>query len=450
MSIEGQQLSVAVCDRIVASIFCAGAVAFSVGAKSATLVLVALSIATVFGSSWRRGEAMSLLRDMTKLSPIVIASIVFSAFAALSALWADDPKLAILAGLSFLAALAIGQVLHASIKSMSPVVSVLVSGWFVFGVLIGSVVLMFELNNDYRIYRWLVTQFPDLLKANNMMLMRVDGHWVVNRSIGNWSVAAVNMMLWPVLLILTTDLRGRVKFVASLVSFALVAGVTYSSDHQTSQVALVASTFVFALAVFSAKWVRGLMLAGIVLMTLTVVPVSQHVGNQFAVNGTEWAPVTLQERFRIWGNVSARISDAPIVGIGADNSTTADTNNEIVPDGGRAPPRHPHNMLLQTWLELGALGVAILLGMVLLLFRSIRELENLSQAFALATLATIVTEAAATWNLWSSWFLAGLMIISAIFSLSLRIRRLDAGGEKIAFFEIWLPKRLFWRRYSRA
>jgi O-antigen ligase len=76
---------------------------------------------------------------------------------------------------------------------------------------------------------------------------------------------------------------------------------------------------------------------------------------------------------------------------------------------------HSHNEFLQTWYELGAAGVILLLAAGSAVIGYIGRLSPATQPFMLAQFAAFFIIAAFSWGMWQSWLLA-VMGLAAIYA----------------------------------
>ncbi|MEC9369095.1 MAG: O-antigen ligase family protein, partial [Pseudomonadota bacterium] len=117
-------------------------------------------------------------------------------------------------------------------------------------------------------------------------------------------------------------------------------------------------------------------------------------------------------RVILWHETASRYMESPILGIGVRSTKvqfqSRDTN-AVVPEGYPYPlttGRHAHNIYLQTWFELGAVGAFLLLVAGLSTIWSVARLPVTAQASALATFASAATMASTSYGLWQGWFIA--------------------------------------------
>jgi len=143
-------------------------------------------------------------------------------------------------------------------------------------------------------------------------------------------------------------------------------------------------------------------------------------------------------RLEIWSFVAEHIRQRPFAGWGLDaarrlpGGTTpviihhcdeADRPNGIALSN-QALPLHPHNAILQVWLELGGVGVALGFGPLIFAiwyaFRRPAWQTRPAQAMIAATAAAAVSVGLISFGIWQEWFLSGLFIAAAFVVLSAR------------------------------
>ena len=145
-------------------------------------------------------------------------------------------------------------------------------------------------------------------------------------------------------------------------------------------------------------------------------------------------------RIYIWNFAAERIAEHPVIGWGLDASRR-------IP-GGDAPliiyrcgadlqptakvavessylPLHPHNAIMQLWLELGGIGTVLGFGMLIaLLARAYGAAAwrdpTTQAAFGASTLAGLAV-ALVSFGVWQEWFLSGLFFAAAIAAFTARL-----------------------------
>ena len=120
----------------------------------------------------------------------------------------------------------------------------------------------------------------------------------------------------------------------------------------------------------------------------------------------------------IWEYTTERVLEHPWLGIGAASTPALREPVELAeqPQGyvyPRNTGQHAHDLFLQTWYELGAVGAILiaLAGAVVILRVSLLPPET--QAFATAHFAVFMSIAAFAWGMWQTWliFAVGLSVV---------------------------------------
>ncbi|MDE2517711.1 MAG: O-antigen ligase family protein, partial [Rhodospirillales bacterium] len=125
-------------------------------------------------------------------------------------------------------------------------------------------------------------------------------------------------------------------------------------------------------------------------------------------------------RLEIWDYMTARVAERPLLGWGLMSS-------DRVPITARelagyhyvtAAGIYPHDQFLQAWLELGALGAACLLGLVLLALCRIPRLPAGLACFALAATAAAALIASVNYEITTDSWWAALTATVLLFRLA--------------------------------
>jgi glycosyltransferase involved in cell wall biosynthesis/O-antigen ligase len=121
-------------------------------------------------------------------------------------------------------------------------------------------------------------------------------------------------------------------------------------------------------------------------------------------------------RVEIWRYVHELIQGRIVQGYGFDSARVLGGSATMLPSfEGKTTFLHPHNGMLQIWLELGGIGVALFLATAILGFKKL--LDAVPSRMVLATICATVTTSAVLWSLsfgiWQGWWLAVLGLTAA-------------------------------------
>lgn len=362
------------------------------GNKSMVVVLSVLAVpsavALVRGGAWRHGWNVSVLLAMGALL----------AWAALSVLWAQVPELVLPKSARLLGLVLCGLVVCAAARlldepSRRGVFWALGSGF----ILAAGVVLVFP---------------HDLLSPSLLETLDVNG----GTSLSHYkNVAGAGMVMTGAALAAAWQRRAWVFGLVLLVAIVLLVEKT---GNLTGGVALL----LVLVAVTVPRRFGVALAAGFASALFVAVPFAHLLpGSAVLAQAMPFLPNSLLHRTEIWHFAAGRAWERPFLGWGLDASRElpgggADVvvwirlgNGEMSSFPSQILPLHPHDFLLQVWLELGFVGVALLAVLLVALLVAARR-----SSMAVATLVAALAVAAASFSLWQSWWMATLFLSAAM------------------------------------
>ncbi|MGE0700745.1 MAG: O-antigen ligase family protein [Hyphomicrobiaceae bacterium] len=240
----------------------------------------------------------------------------------------------------------------------------------------------------------------------------------------NRNLAVLILMLWPGFLLLRSRLTPGAARGSAAALLVLSALAIFTSEHETSMIALVASCVVFAGMLVAAPLLRALVLAGWLVVTLLVVPIAAY-SHQAGLHQARWLPQTARNRIVLWSVTAEKMKESPLLGIGIASTKPLDEEaapTAITRPGDTYPQRtgrHSHNIFMQTWYELGAIGAVLLMLTGVMGLRAIARLPEDDQPYVYASFVSAVVLASFTWGMWQPWFMCafGLWVIMLLVGL---------------------------------
>ncbi|MGI9382294.1 MAG: O-antigen ligase family protein [Methyloligellaceae bacterium] len=287
----------------------------------------------------------------------------------------------------------------------------------------GASYLVFEVLSDLTLERLLYNAIPILRPESSKHLITANG---LVQAIGpyklNQNLALLVLFSWSALAVLLNRPELSARRWLALAFVVLVGLAVAASEHETSQLAFVGGLLVFFLSRWSSRVVRRALAVLWCLAFVLVIPLSHFAYRTAGLHNAGWLPDTARARIIIWGYTAQQIPKAPILGIGMRSTRVLDkrqlavvekpTDHIVAP----RPGRHAHNLFLQSWFELGAVGVAFLMAAGLLVMHRIARLADPVQPYANALFAAFAIVATFAWGIWQSWLLAGYAL-TALFLL---------------------------------
>lgn len=271
------------------------------------------------------------------------------------------------------------------------------------------------------------TQFDDPLQREAYR------HLIAFNQIGRGAVL-IAIFIWPVVG-LTQYVTGGTWLSISLTGAAL-ATILYLPVG-AAPLGFLAGAGGFALTLCSPRY-GSRIIACVAALALILFPLSAFWVDRPEAVGVEKRsiPVSWQHRIEIWHFAAERIAEKPISGWGFDASRNMDSSgtqfvaelpdgSDIVYPGVTLLPLHPHNGILQIWLELGLPGA--LLGAIFLLGlgRAISHMHTgrVSRASAAGAFASAFSFACVSFGLWQSWWQASFWLTVMLVALATKSRR---------------------------
>ena len=403
----------------------AAAAAFSSLAPRGGVVLllgVAAAAAWLLYPTFSKGWARIIKR------PVVLSGVLLIAYMALSVGWALDPGAAAskVAGLAVVALCVVAC--FAALRRLDPPSLRLAGHAFLAGAAFGIGFVMIEFASGQAITRALFNLLPILRPPGEKDLFVKAGHvYAIGDYELNRNIAVLVLLLWPLVMMLMhqSALRGGAIWAAAAIG--LVAIMAFASEHETSMIAVCLSAFVALAARYSAKAVGVLLMALWCLAFVAIIPVSHYAYETAQLHRSSFLPTTARARIIIWGFTANKVAENPLAGIGVRSTRVLDAT--LVPNAeqeegdvfAKRPGRHAHNLFLQSWLELGAIGAALVMAFGLAILVRIRNLAGNLQPHSYALFTVFLVIAALAWGMWQTWLLAVYALSAFYLALGARL-----------------------------
>lgn len=364
--------------------------AWSKDASVVTLVAAAISICHLPG-------VLSQIRQSLPLrSPVVICGLLFCAWMAASLIWAPASALAALAKAYAVIALAIFLSVAITCLSHSQRTALIKPLATSCGALV--IILVVErLTGGFFIALDRSSETPEQL------LNAMNGGLVL--------LAAVSFCAAAVMYRVTGDAR-RIALVGI---FVLVLTMTFRMD--AVPVALFAGG-VAAVAALNAG--RSVVIGLLVLIGAGALmwPLAAWLAAEAGLD--VWIAENVHpnwgHRIAIWGAVSELVADKSLLGYGFNAARLVGQTADLMPDPqGRTSFLHPHNGLMQVWMELGAVGVALLYATVITGARAVlaRSQDIRVAAAIMGTFVSMLTIWLLSFGVWQGWWMSVLGLAAA-------------------------------------
>ena len=218
------------------------------------------------------------------------------------------------------------------------------------------------------------------------------------------------LLLWPAIVLC---LAKKQLWMIGVLAVAVAIGVAAAhSGAPAAAAACGAVLFVTALA--APRVGLGLLAAGLAVLLVTAPWTGSILTRDLPADTT----VTLQEehaehRLVIWNAFEKRGFDHPLLGHGFDASFKVATSPR--PGGASPPPDsarivdfHPHDIILQFWIELGLLGLATAAVVCCFLLAKLAPRRGVPLASRLGLFVTVIGIGLVGLSAWQPWWLASI------------------------------------------
>jgi exopolysaccharide production protein ExoQ len=269
--------------------------------------------------------------------------------------------------------------------------------WAVWGLWATLALLIMELTLDMPLAR-ILRSYP-------------GGLPYVPQTIFNASLGMVAILVWPSVVWLWREQ----KYLPAALTLAAAFVAVYLGEGDSAKLALVVTSLVFPLILLAGR--RGItvlmVLVTVGVLVAPVLPLTIISTAQIEQRFPDLKQSALH-RIKVWEFTATNIADKPFTGWGLDSSRNIPGGNKIIVNAETYMPLHPHNGVLQTWLELGAPGATLLAALILLCLFGLYPLKAINRAGAAAALAGALTIYCLSFGIWQSWWVAALALMGLI------------------------------------
>lgn len=426
-------------------------VALCLGAKSAPVLLGLTALGLfVFHERWLKASEFRAVMA----TPPALASLAFGVYAVLTATWAPAGSDALANTAFVLAILAAVIIAVTVIKDLSEAATILAAGWMVIGFFIGLLLHLQLALTDQSALIWIANQVPALRHEGRHWSVIGDRVVAVHPESLRHSVVTMTMLCW-VALLGAWRLFPRIWnfLISALVAIGTVLVIFLSWDR-TAKIAIIIAAVVFLSARMLPVLTQRTLIGVWTVAVLGILPVTaglEHIVRETKID----VGSSLGARIEMWRYLREKSSDHMIFGKGAGATIAAD---QSLGDQQQRPPwtgqprvdipiqplRHPHNLYMQTWYELGFVGALLLFGTGLCIISSFSRAPSATQPFLTAAFASWLIIGTTKWDMWQSWQFASVGVVAMMSFLAVRAAciapHLEPSGP--SFTQIALPASL--------
>jgi len=380
----------------------------------APIFFAILSSLLIWGAL-RRGTQW---RDLLPCSLAGAVCLLLGAYVLVNATWSADPetgmrKAALFASLVFMSFAAVKAV-----PAWDRDILCRAGLLFAVGIFVGALFVFVELLT-YGMMTSIMMNWAPFLRPKSPDHLQITQGQVTGIDLDqlDHNLGFVMYGLWPGLLALSS-LAGFIRLTAMLSFFVTIAIVVIASVHLSSKVALLGSSVV-VMAMW--RWPQRVIriLAVFWCASFVFVIPASYIAYQGGLHFATWLPGTARERVIIWEYTARRVLSHPLLGVGVESTPVLSAQQRAAgtleqPEGfvyPRTLGSHAHDIYLQTWFELGALGVLLLAMAGAAVAMLIPSLALSAQPFAAGTFAVFALVAAFAWGMWPAWLMSSVALL---------------------------------------
>jgi O-antigen ligase len=432
-SVAGRMSEVSRSAPLITALFFIGPLVTVASPRTSPFFLMVIGVTLIVAALRRGVDWHALLRPNAALFALLILAL----YTCLSAAWAANPEGALSKSSLLGAATLVVFAGSAAITTLDAEEAQRASRALIAGALCGAGFLLIEILSDGALTRFAMNTIAAFRPDRAKHITIVDGRVTrINLSEFNQSAATLALLLWPGLLALRSAVEMPRRFLLALLFFLALAVPIAISEHDSSQVGIVASLTVLLVAL---KWPRATIrgLAAMWCLGFVLVLPLDFLAYNSGLHQVKWLPSSFRARVIIWEYTAERVLEQPWIGIGGD-STPAMKTKDGTPDWPkgfvykRTTGQHAHNLFLQAWYELGVIGaiLAALAGAAVAL--RLLALPAAAQAYGAASFTLFAVIAAFAWGMWQVWLMCAFALLPLYLGMAAQPFRAspdDAGAE---------------------
>lgn len=235
----------------------------------------------------------------------------------------------------------------------------------------------------------------------------------------------LSLLLWPLVILVMRRFGG---WAAGMLAVCVVAALL-AGDSLSTKLAVIGGATVFVACAFAPRAsLLALRLVVVALMVALPIGMSHLPPPQKTFNDWRWLPLSAHHRLTIWSFTAEMAAQKPVLGWGMDAARDIPGAQDVLTvkrfdAQGNVQgmlfetklPLHPHNAVLQWWLELGGVGLVLMAAFIWWLLRRIESLpvSSWERAACAATFAAAFAVSAVSYGFWQYWW-NGAMWLAAI------------------------------------
>lgn len=247
-----------------------------------------------------------------------------------------------------------------------------------------------------------------------------------NLSYQNRGVVSLVLML-PVALAFA---RGAPRWLWATGSLFLTA-ILLATDSQSAHLALLVGLMFLYFFPAGRSWVWRTLHVILMVLILGAPFLAQFLYGALAEASTQVGWLSqgyAASRMEIWDFVARRALERPFLGFGVEAARQMHFDTQAL-FFKTDTILHPHNFVMQFWLEFGVVGAVFLCAFLGDIWRRMQFLSTPSARLATGLFFAAITAAAVTYGIWQGWWIGVLCLLPSFAALAIRATKRDVLPE---------------------
>lgn len=348
--------------------------------------------------------------------------IGFLLLASMSALWSEQPEFSLLRVFRLFSNFTAGYFLLSVLSALKEKQSL--SAFFLIA-LVPFIIWLAYLFIEYNYFQIIYSYLKNIDHIQNV--------YITPARLNHIMIAAIAIS-WPLL----CHLLFQKKKISMVILLSIILLISSQALSQSALLGMVCSLLVFITTyILSKKHVRDLFIAGIVFILIGFPLAISHLQQDFFYvdkNKTIFELSTMEkliktssasERFQIWSFAIDHIKQSPIYGHGIEATRFIKMPEKglIVEGKEWRSIMHPHNGILQLWIEFGIIGIVFVCAFFIFLLNQISKLPDYAFKAAISTFAALFVIGSVGYGLWQGWWIGTLFFSASYCSILTKIER---------------------------
>lgn len=341
--------------------------------------------------------------------PFIILFFLIALWALITSFWAPNIISASIGSIKLLANLLVGATFFSLLNSVNLIERKLILRSLALGffIILGLIIIEVLFENPINIF----------LKNVNTHHLKTEGIFLIGAFWLHSPTVVLSLIIWVLCcyaLDKTSIKAGSKKSTYTIIVGFLLILITASLIGYITGIVAILIGLIGWLGVFVFRKKALIALGILITINTFALPFLINETKDFEIKITNNIPLpnSAVHRIKIWEFVAKKISERPLLGWGMNSSKHfSDGKNMVYTVSGEylgeALPLHPHNTILQIWVELGLPGILVFLCLGYYFFKITYQSSkpDLVKAIILGQFLTFFIFSSLSFGLWQAWWL---------------------------------------------